>query len=127
MPYHIRRPSWSHQRLPSPSQSIDNIQPLIDEGQHASQHRVAPISGPPSYAPSVDTLDFYNEPREHAPPAASDSHTRPVSAWTDSTRVDSKHNSLPSKKGTDVPSVAIQDADDGELYYSHSVLPVVQR
>jgi hypothetical protein len=115
MPYHIRRPSWSHQRLPSPSQSVDNIEPLIDERQHPDQDQIAQISGPPSYAPSLDTLDFYNEPRETALPTASDSHTRPVSAWTESTRVESKHSSLPSNKGTDVPSVATQELRTSEL------------
>jgi hypothetical protein len=121
MPYHIRRPSWSHQRLPSPSQSVDNIEPLIDERQHGGQDHVAQISGPPSYAPSVDTLDFYNDPREAALFCASDSHTRPVSAWTDSTRVESKHDSLPSKKGTAAPSVVDQEVKTGELSYSDPI------
>jgi hypothetical protein len=122
MPYHIRRPSWSHQSLPSTSQSVDNIQPLIDEAQHGGQDHVAQLSGPPSYAPSVDTWDFYNDPREATLPCASENHTRPVSAWTDSTRVESKHNSLPSKKGTAAPSVVDHDVNTGELSYSNPIV-----
>ena len=117
MPYHIRRSSSRRQQaFSSPTSSIGNFEPLINDALQDDDE--IQIVETPHYGMSVDSFNLYHESREIPPPSGSRAQEVHLSALASSTCIGSKHDSFSAKKGADGPSVAVCEVMQGELMHT---------
>lgn len=116
MPYYIRRSLSRRQGFLSPTSSIDNFEPLIDDATQDEDE--IQIAETPYYGLSVESLNLYDEPRDislPSDPCAPEVHLSTLAA---STCIESKHNSFPAKKGADGSSIVVCEVKQGELMHA---------
>jgi hypothetical protein len=112
MPYYIKRPNRARQAALHPASSMKNLQPLIDSS-HLFNHNETPLTSvPPSYAPSVNSLDPSCDPVPAHLPAVLSSYASFTSELLGGpTRVGSKHTSVCSKESDNAASVPLNTSE----------------